>query len=166
MQRTRVADGRIGDVELDCFRVAVAFDVDGAVLRQDRRSAVEDPSNQGLPIVPEFAPVFLGQDVQMREVLITDGRCIGFIVKATNSSPQTARSGPAPAAEYPLQRLDSLATLAGAERSGLPVVSIRRSIAPTAVKIVAALQGQTAHRYVRALQPLGSTNKAREPAGP
>ncbi|KSV66612.1 hypothetical protein N185_32615 [Sinorhizobium sp. GW3] len=45
----------------------MAFDVEGAVLRQDRRSAVEDTSKQGLPIVPEFAPVFLGQDVQMRE---------------------------------------------------------------------------------------------------
>jgi len=61
------ADGRIGDVEVDCFRVAVAFDVEGTVLRKNRLTAVKDTLKQGLPIVPEFAPVFLGQDVQMRE---------------------------------------------------------------------------------------------------
>ena len=56
-----VADGRIGDVEVDRFRVAMVFDVEGTVLCKDRLPAVKDPSKQGLEIIPEFTPVFSGR---------------------------------------------------------------------------------------------------------
>ncbi len=62
-----------------CFRLAVAFDVEGTVLCQDRLSAVKDTSKQGSQIVPD--PTFSGRTSKCAQVLVTDGGCIGFVLK-------------------------------------------------------------------------------------
>lgn len=71
----------MGDAEVDCFRVAVALDVEGTVLCSDRLSAVKDTSKQGRQIVPESLQLFSGRTSKCPWMLVTDGGCVGFVVK-------------------------------------------------------------------------------------
>jgi hypothetical protein len=76
-----VANGRIGDVEIDRFRAAVPLDVEGAILCSHRFSGLQHPAQKWLKIIPKFGPVLsCGPDKRLG-VPLANRRSIGFVIE-------------------------------------------------------------------------------------
>ena len=75
-----VANGRVGDVEIDVFRKTVPLDVEAPVLGGDRLAGGANMLEQRLQVGPELAPVFAGRPAERMGMLVADRRRVGVVV--------------------------------------------------------------------------------------
>ncbi len=77
----RIANRRVGNVEVNRFGIAVALDIEGPVLGGNRLAIVKNGAQKRFEVAPELGPVFLCGMPQGLRMLVADRRCIGIIIK-------------------------------------------------------------------------------------